>query len=268
MIWHRWSPPFRLTALSLVLTALLAFLLGWTLDAQLQGIGLAGWVTVASGISILYANLFLLTRRSWRQLAKREEQRQLSETVECIASALGSAIELRDKETPGHTQRVTELSLQLASRAGLHTEELQNLRNGCLLHDVGKLGIPEAILLKPTPLSDEERKLMQEHSELAYRMFRSVPYLAPAMDVPYCHHERWDGSGYPRRLRGEEIPLAARLFAVVDVFDALTSERPYRQAWTTDYAIQYIQGKSGKHFDPHIVDLFQNAMRMLPLPHR
>jgi HD-GYP domain-containing protein (c-di-GMP phosphodiesterase class II) len=135
-------------------------------------------------------------------------------------------------------------------------EQLLYVRRGALLHDMGKLGIPDSILHKPDALTDEEWTIMRKHPQFAYDMLYPVEYLRPALDIPLCHHEKWDGSGYPRGLKGEEIPLAARLFAVVDVWDALTSDRPYRAAWTREQALEYIQAESGKHFDPTVVDLF------------
>ena len=165
-------------------------------------------------------------------------------------------MDLRDKETEGHTQRVTELSLELAQEIGFESEALVQVRRGALLHDIGKLGIPDSILHKPGPLSKEEWLLMKRHPELAKNMLAQVEYLKPAMDIPYCHHEHWDGSGYPRGLKGEEIPLAARIFAIIDVWDALTSDRPYRPAWSKDKTLQYIKDQSGTYFDPKILEIF------------
>ncbi len=166
------------------------------------------------------------------------------------------ALELRDRETEGHTLRVTEITLRLARAMGMNENELVHLRRGALLHDIGKMGVPDSILLKPDKLTDEERKIMQQHPKLAYEMLASIKYLQPALDIPYCHHEKWDGSGYPRGLKGKEIPLAARIFAVVDVWDALMSDRPYRPAWPKDKVIQYIREQAGIHFDPEVVEHF------------
>jgi len=133
------------------------------------------------------------------------------------------------------------------------------VQRGSLLHDMGKLGIPDAILLKPGKLTEEEWNIMRQHPQLAYDLLSSIDYLRPALDIPYCHHEKWDGTGYPRGLKEEEIPLEARIFAIVDVWDALTSDRPYRLAWSKEDALAYIQKQSGKHFEPAIVDLFFNS---------
>jgi HD-GYP domain-containing protein (c-di-GMP phosphodiesterase class II) len=131
-----------------------------------------------------------------------------------------------------------------------------HFRRGALLHDMGKLGIPDQILLKPGPLTDEEWVIMRKHPQYAYDMLSSIDYLRPALDIPYCHHEKWDGSGYPRGLKGEQIPIAARIFSIIDVWDALTSDRPYRPAWDRQRVIEYIENNSGMHFDPAIAKVF------------
>jgi putative two-component system response regulator len=166
------------------------------------------------------------------------------------------AMDLRDRETKGHSQRVADMTVRLAKEMGINDDDLIHISRGALLHDIGKIGIPDSILHKPGKLTDDEWKVMRKHPQLAYDMLHFIEYLRPALDIPYCHHEKWDGSGYPRGLKGEAIPLSARLFAVVDVWDALTSERPYRPAWKTEEALTYIREQSGKHFEPKIVDLF------------
>ncbi|MEJ2758382.1 MAG: GAF domain-containing protein, partial [Anaerolineales bacterium] len=166
------------------------------------------------------------------------------------------ALELRDRETVGHARRVTELTLKLAKRMGITGVELANIRRGTLLHDIGKMGLPDSILLKEGPLTPDEEKVMQTHPQLAYDMLVQIPYLKSSLDIPYYHHEKWNGSGYPNGLSGEEIPLSARIFAVVDVWDALVFDRPYRSAWTKEMARTYIQEESGKHFDPRVVQMF------------
>ncbi|HEY4712185.1 MAG TPA: HD domain-containing phosphohydrolase [Dehalococcoidia bacterium] len=168
------------------------------------------------------------------------------------------ALDLRDKETEGHSRRVTQLTVQLAKAMGIKNSELVQIRRGALLHDIGKMGIPDSILLKPDELTEKEWEIMKQHPVHAVNMLGSLMYLKDALDIPYSHHEKWDGTGYPRGLKGEEIPLAARIFAVADVYDALTSNRPYRKAWTKAEALQYIREQSGKHFDPTIVDAFFN----------
>ena len=178
------------------------------------------------------------------------------------------ALDLRDKETEGHTQRVVEMTLHIAQVLGIHEEELIHIRRGALLHDIGKMGIPDSILLKPGPLTDDEWEIMRHHPMYSYEMLYPIAYLRPALNIPYCHHERWDGAGYPRRLKGEEIPIAGRIFAVVDVWDALTSDRPYRKAWTAKKALNYIQSQRGKHFDPQIVDIFMMLVKSELISHQ
>ncbi len=166
------------------------------------------------------------------------------------------ALDLRDKETEGHTLRVTEKTLRLAELIGTDTTAIKHIWRGAMLHDVGKLGIPDAILLKPGPLTDDEWKIMRQHPVHAYNWLSSIDYLVPALDIPYSHHEKWDGSGYPRGLKGEDIPLAARIFAIIDVWDALTSDRPYRKAMEFNQAYQFVESQVGKHFDPHVAQVF------------
>jgi len=166
------------------------------------------------------------------------------------------ALDLRDKETEGHTQRVTTMALKLAEKMGMNNTEKQDLWRGALLHDIGKMGVPDSILHKPGPLSESEWKVMRQHPVYAYQMLFPITYLKRSLEIPYCHHEKWDGSGYPRKLKEDEIPLSARVFAVVDVYDALTSDRPYRAAWPDEEARRYIQKESGRYFDPQIVKVF------------
>jgi len=180
----------------------------------------------------------------------------LTSAYDATIESLAMALNLRDYETEGHSRRVTALTLHLAKILGFSGEELVNIHRGTLLHDIGKLGVPDSILRKPGLLTDEERKIMQQHPVFAYDLLKSINYLRSALDIPHLHHEKWDGSGYPYGLSREQIPLSARLFAIVDVFDALTSDRPYRKAWTKEEAIEYIKGQKGKHFDPHIADVF------------
>ncbi len=163
------------------------------------------------------------------------------------------ALDLRDKETEGHTQRVSDMAVRLALAFGMAEDELAQFHRGALLHDIGKMGVPDGILLKPGPLTDEEWAVMKKHPTFAHQMLSPIQFLHSALDIPYCHHEKWDGTGYPRGLAGERIPLAARIFAVVDVFDALTSDRPYRAAWPEDKVREHIRSLAGTHFDPQVV---------------
>lgn len=166
------------------------------------------------------------------------------------------ALDLRDKETEGHTKRVTALTQRLAKSMGVDDDDLVHITRGALLHDIGKMAIPDGILLKPAALTVEERELIQQHPVYAFEMLKPIKFLHPALDIPYCHHEKWDGSGYPRGLKGEEIPFAARIFSVVDVWDALVSNRPYRKGIAPVEVKKSIYELSGSHFDPRIVDAF------------
>ncbi|MGD0806575.1 MAG: HD domain-containing phosphohydrolase [Anaerolineales bacterium] len=168
------------------------------------------------------------------------------------------ALDLRDRETEGHTQRVTENTLRLARAMGMPEAELVHARRGCLLHDIGKMAIPDSILLKPGPLLQEELSVMRQHPTFAFEWLSSIAFLRPTLDIPYCHHERWDGNGYPRRLKGEQIPLPARIFAVVDIWDALRSNRPYREAWPDARVKDYLTSLDGEYFDPRVLRTFMN----------
>jgi PAS domain S-box-containing protein len=190
----------------------------------------------------------------------QERTRELHRAYDATLKGWVKALDIRDHETEGHTQRVTQLMLRLAQAVGMEGEELVHIRRGALLHDIGKIGIPDHVLLKPGKLNDEEREAMQKHTDYAYEWLFPIEYLRPTLAIPYCHHEKWDGTGYPCGLKGEEIPLAARLFAMVDVWDALCSDRPYRKAWPQHQVIEHIRSLAGTHFDPQLVDVFLNIV--------
>lgn len=217
------------------------------IDADAEWIGflesLAGQAAIAIDNSRLFENL-------------QKASSELSLAYDATLEGWSRALDLRDQETEGHTQRVTELTLRLAQSMGIGGDDLIHIRRGALLHDIGKMGIPDSILLKPGRLTDEERQIIERHPTYAYALLSPIPFLRKALDIPHCHHEKWDGSGYPRGLRGETIPLAARIFAVVDVWDALTSDRPYRAAWPPAKTLAYIREQSGRHFEPAVVDAF------------
>jgi HD-GYP domain-containing protein (c-di-GMP phosphodiesterase class II)/putative methionine-R-sulfoxide reductase with GAF domain len=208
---------------------------------------LAGQAAIAIDNARLFENL---------ERSNFELNLAYDETIEGWSRAL----DLRDKETEGHTRRVTELTVRLARAMGIAEEQIIHIRRGALLHDIGKMGVPDRILLKEGPLTEEEQQIMRQHPQFAYDMLAPIQYLRPALDIPYCHHEKWDGTGYPRGLKGEEIPLSARIFAVADVYDALTSDRPYRKAWTKEQALEYVRQQSGSHFDPQVVDAFLRSL--------
>jgi PAS domain S-box-containing protein len=204
---------------------------------------LGGQASIAVENALLFENL---------QKSNSDLESAYNATIEGWSHAL----DLRDKETEGHSQRVTELALKLSRSFGMDEDMLVNVKRGSLLHDIGKMGVPDSVLLKPGPLTEDEWRIMRQHPQFAYELLAPISYLQQALDIPYCHHEKWDGTGYPRGLKGEEIPLTARIFAIGDVWDALTNERPYRPAWSDSKALEYIRENSGTHFDPQVVELF------------
>ena len=230
------------------------------------GVGADDFITKPFNRAELRARIKTITRLNrYRSLlderaALEQAHTDLLRSYDATIEGWIYALDLRDKETEGHSLRVTELTVRLAQAAGITGDELTHIRRGALLHDVGKLGIPDAILLKPGKLTDEEWVIMRRHPQYAYTMLAPIPYLQPALAIPYCHHEKWDGSGYPCGLAGEAIPFAARLFAVVDVWDALRSDRPYRMGWPEAQVLEYIRDQIGTHFDPQAVALFLQVM--------
>lgn len=186
----------------------------------------------------------------------RYRNKELAATYNAMIEGLSRALELRDLETEGHTRRVSRLMMRFVEHMQIPPDQWDAIRQGALLHDIGKLGIPDAILLKPGSLTKQERQVMQQHAVYGYNVLAPIINLRQTLDITLYHHERWDGSGYPYSLKGEQIPLVARLFAVVDVFDALTSDRPYRPAWSHDQAIEYLREQGGQQFDPRVVELF------------
>lgn len=209
---------------------------------------LAGQAAIAIDNAQLFRNL-------------QRSNQELMLAYDTTLEGWGKALELRDKDTEGHTRRVTAMTVELARRMGIEGEQLAHILRGSLLHDIGKMGIPDNILNKPGPLTPEEWEIMRQHPQYAYDLLFPIPYLRPALDIPYCHHERWDGSGYPRGLKGEEIPLAARIFAVVDIWDALLYDRPYREAWETDKVIAHLHSRAGNELDPEIVEIFLQLLK-------
>jgi response regulator RpfG family c-di-GMP phosphodiesterase len=189
---------------------------------------------------------------------------ELKLAYDATIEALSVAIDMRDHETEGHSQRVTNLTVRLAEHIGIDQTLLTQMRRGALLHDIGKLGVPDSVLLKPGKLDDDDWILMKQHPVLANEWLSRIPFLRPALEIPYAHHERWDGRGYPLGLQGTAIPLAARIFSVVDVYDALTSDRPYRKAWSKQKALENLVENAEKHFDPDVIRAFQ-AMIQYPV---
>ena len=204
---------------------------------------LAGQAAIAVDNSQLFDNL-------------QRSNQEITQAYDITLEGWARALELRDRETEGHTRRVTDLTMQLARYMGVADDELANIYRGVLLHDIGKMGVPDQILRKTGPLNDAEWIEMRKHPEYAFNLLSPIPYLRPALDIPYCHHEHWDGSGYPRALKGEQIPLSARIFAIVDIWDALLTDRPYRNAWPEEKVLRYIREISGKILDPVVVQSF------------
>ena len=206
--------------------------------------------------------LSLAIKRLLKEAARKlHDKLYIEEAYERTLEAWGIALELRDHFTFGHTVRVTDMALRLARKLGITGMALKDLHRGALVHDVGKIGIPDLILLKPGELDPDERRIMRLHPQLAYEMLSPITFLRDSLDIPYCHHEKWDGTGYPRGLKMLDIPFHARIFAVCDVYDALTSERAYRKAMPVGEAIGYIEDQREKYFDPMIVDRF---LEMIP----
>jgi HD-GYP domain-containing protein (c-di-GMP phosphodiesterase class II) len=186
----------------------------------------------------------------------QESNIELTLAYDTTIEGWAKALELRDSETEGHTQRVTELTMKVACAVGIREDELDNVRRGAVLHDIGKMAVPDSVLMKAGPLTEEEQVIMRQHPGFAFELLSPIHYLRPALDIPYCHHEWWDGTGYPRGLKGEQIPLAARIFAIADNWDALISDRRYREAWPQAKVAEHIRSLAGTHFDPNLVDIF------------
>jgi putative nucleotidyltransferase with HDIG domain len=220
----------------------------WTV-ANIISIGLV----LAGGTTVIYVVL----DNADRHLAEiRRSEQELRQAYDMTLEGWARVVEYRDESTEGHSRRVAEMSEKLARAIGLDEEEVLQIRRGALLHDIGKLAVPDAILLKAGPLEREERALMQTHPVIALELLRGIPFLQPSLSIPYSHHERWDGTGYPEGLSGEAIPLPARIFAVVDHWEALTSDRPYRPGIPQDDVVDYLRRGAGTIFDPRVVRVF------------
>ena len=205
-----------------------------------------------------------ITQRKLTEAHLRRSNTELRLAYDTTIEGWARALELRDKETEGHTRRVTDMTVRLARRVGVNDEALVHIRRGALLHDIGKMGVPDHILLKPGKLDAGEWDAMREHPSHALTMLSPITFLRPALAIPYCHHEKWDGSGYPRGLKGEEIPLAARIFSLVDVWDALSYDRPYRRAWSQETVMTYLRERAGTEFDPEITEIFLHMLTKSP----
>ncbi len=236
------------------------------LDPAYNRLDMAMWATTGLTTVMLLVTIVVLFMSMYRFLlaalkAERAASAELLQTYDATLEGWAHALELRDLETAGHCRRVSDVATRLAGMTGIPESGLHDLYRGSLLHDVGKIGVPDRILLKPGKLTEDELKRMQAHTTYAYELLVHIPFLLKALDIPYCHHERWDGTGYPRGLKGDQIPMLARIFSVVDVYDALTSERCYRPAWPRERALEYIQLRSGSEFDPCVVEAFLDMAR-------
>ncbi len=226
---------------------------GWLEFANLPSVNRTLVLVILCGVTAVVSWVLI---EAWEKTVEN-----IRTTYEQTLTGWAKALELRDQETEGHSRRVTELAVALAQALGLRNEALEAVRQGAILHDIGKMGIPDAILLKPGPLTDAELEIVKTHPSLAAELLHQIPYLNLALDIPRYHHERWDGSGYPNGLEGERIPLVARLFSVVDNWDALNSDRPYRPAWPRAEVVQYLEQNAGVKFDPRIVTTFLAMMQ-------
>jgi putative nucleotidyltransferase with HDIG domain len=257
----------RSPALAIALVYL-AFSVAWillsdrVLDALVADDGLEAELQSVKGVAFVIASSLVLFLVSHRYLDRAGAATvELRRAYDATLDGWAAALDLRDHSTAEHTHRVTSLTVALAHRFGIEGEALEDVRRGATLHDIGKMGVPDDILGKPGALTDDEWCQMRRHPELAVEMLRGIDYLAPALAIPWCHHEKWDGSGYPRGLSGTDIPLEARLFAVVDVYDAVTSVRPYREPMPEDEALALVVAGSGSHFDPAVVPVFVELVR-------
>jgi len=190
----------------------------------------------------------------------RTANRELTAAYDATIEGWARALDLRDHETEGHTRRVTEMTVDLAKLMDVPPNEIAHMRRGALLHDIGKMAIPDRVLLKAGELDQSEWVVMRRHPGIALDLLEPISFLKPAIDIPFCHHEKWDGTGYPRGLKGKQIPLSARIFAVIDVWDALRSDRPYRKGWSREQAVHFIRVQAGRHFDPEITEVFLNNL--------
>lgn len=210
-----------------------------------------GW----SFITVTALLLFFLIRKDVFRITKLNTE--LINSYDQTITSWVKVMDLRHKETKDHSLRVTNMTLELAKYLGFTQEQhLEHIKRGAILHDIGKMGMPDKILLKPAALSNEEWITMKQHTQIAHDLLSEIDFLSPSVSIPYCHHEKWDGTGYPQGLKAEAIPIEARIFAVVDVWDALIHPRVYKSAWPEDKVLNYIQEQAGQHFDPKVVDAF------------
>jgi putative nucleotidyltransferase with HDIG domain len=216
-------------------------------------------IVLVTGMAIILWVIIDNNIQNLHQIQTNEKMLRLSN--ELTLESLAKALEYRDLETKNHSSRVVEMSVKLASAMGLRDEELEYIKHGALLHDIGKLAIPDSILQKPGKLTDEEWVIMKTHPAKAVEILEAIPLLKPSLEIPYCHHENWDGTGYPQGLKGEQIPLYARIFTIIDQWEALTNDRVYRKAWPYEKVIAYIKDNTGRIYDPHVTNTFLQMVK-------
>jgi response regulator RpfG family c-di-GMP phosphodiesterase len=253
----RLKPQQRIVLIYVVLGGVWIFLSDLFIEARLAEPAARATAQLVKGwgyVIVTGVLLYFLIRHAVRRLESANQA--LVDTYEQTIRSLVAVLDLRHQESRNHTKRVTAMTVEFARLAGVSGEDLVHLERGAVLHDVGKVGIPDSILIKPGPLTPAERELMSTHVQIGHDLLDSIDFLRPAIDIPYCHHERYDGKGYPRGLSGEQIPLAARLFAIVDVWDALSFERVYKEAWPQDEVLGYLSAQAGRQFDPTLVRIF------------
>jgi putative nucleotidyltransferase with HDIG domain len=251
------SPQFRIAFLYVALASLWIWFSDRALGALVRDPAQLTWAQSAKGwffVALTGLVLYWMIGRDLRRLAATNQQ--LVRGNEQALRVLVSAMDIRHKETRDHSDRVMRMAVGLARLAGLHGESLLSVKFGALLHDIGKLAIPDAILVKPGKLDEAEMAHMRRHPEIGRELMEQVDFLRSAIDIPYAHHERWDGGGYPRGLRGDDIPLAARVFSIVDVWDALSFPRVYKPAWPEEDVLAYLRQAAGSQLDPRLVELF------------
>jgi putative nucleotidyltransferase with HDIG domain len=253
----RMSPPLRIAGVYVLVAAVWIWCSDRAVDALVQDPGLRMTLQTFKGWAFVLATgamLYWMIRRDVRRLELGN--RRLRQGREQALRVLVAAMDARHQETGHHSERVARMATELARLDGVRGRALDELRLGALLHDIGKLALPDTILTKPGPLDEKERALMRQHPGIGHELLRQVDFLRGSSDVPYSHHERWDGGGYPQGLRGEEIPLAARIFSVIDVWDALITERVYKPAWPEARVLEYLREIAGSQLDPRLVELF------------
>lgn len=251
------NPQQRIVLIYVILGGLWIVLSDFFVESQFPEAAVRSTAQLVKGflyVLVTAALLYLLIRHAVRRL--EAANRALIDTYDQTIRGLVAVLDLRHQESHNHTKRVTGMTVEFAKLAGMRGAALTQLERGAVLHDIGKVGIPDALLVKAGPLTPDERTLMASHAQIGHDLLDSIDFLKPAVDIPFCHHERWDGKGYPRGLGGDHIPLAARLFAIVDVWDALSFKRVYKDAWPQDEVLGYLSAQAGRQFDPTLVRLF------------